>query len=111
MPERPVGGGGAFTGTSTVPREDAPARFAGRAAALPGFGRDLPEVLVRRREALTRLETGVVRRVPDLRRMAEANYREGTGDILELLDAMRSMRDIRLATYGSSRWRSWPRAR
>jgi cobalt-zinc-cadmium efflux system outer membrane protein len=54
-------------------------------------------VLVRRREALTRLETGVVRRVPDLRRMAEANYREGTGDILELLDAMRSMRDIRLA--------------
>jgi len=54
-------------------------------------------VLVRRREALTRLETGVVRRVPDLRRMAEANYREGTGDILELLDAMRSMRDIRIA--------------
>jgi outer membrane protein TolC len=27
----------------------------------------------------------------------EANYREGTGDILELLDAMRSMRDIRIA--------------
>jgi cobalt-zinc-cadmium efflux system outer membrane protein len=54
-------------------------------------------VLVRRREALTRLETGVVQRVPDLRRMAEANYREGTGDILELLDAMRSMRDIQIA--------------
>jgi outer membrane protein TolC len=29
--------------------------------------------------------------------MAEANYREGTGDTLELLDAMRSMRDIRIA--------------
>ena len=55
------------------------------------------QVLVRRREALTRLEAGVVRRVPDLRRMAEANYREGSGDILELLDAMRSMRDIRIA--------------
>ena len=54
-------------------------------------------VLVQRRDALTRLETGVVRRVPDLRRMAEANYREGTGDILELLDAMRSMRDIQIA--------------
>jgi cobalt-zinc-cadmium efflux system outer membrane protein len=53
-------------------------------------------VLVRRREALTRLETQVVQRSPALRQMAEEAYREGSADILELLDAMRSLKDIQI---------------
>ena len=53
-------------------------------------------VLVRRREALTRLESQVVQRTPILRQMAEDAYREGSADILELLDAMRSLKDIQL---------------
>ncbi len=53
-------------------------------------------VLAKRREALARLESAVVGRGPGLRRMAEAAYREGSGDILELLDAMRSLKDIQL---------------
>jgi outer membrane protein TolC len=32
-----------------------------------------------------------------LRQMAEDAYREGSADILELLDAMRSLKDIQLA--------------
>jgi cobalt-zinc-cadmium efflux system outer membrane protein len=53
-------------------------------------------VLVKRREALTRLESQVVQRTPMLRQMAEDAYREGSADILELLDAMRSLKDIQL---------------
>jgi cobalt-zinc-cadmium efflux system outer membrane protein len=53
-------------------------------------------VLVKRREALTRLEAQVVQRTPLLRQMAEDAYREGSADILELLDAMRSLKDIQL---------------
>jgi cobalt-zinc-cadmium efflux system outer membrane protein len=54
-------------------------------------------VLVKRREALARLETQVVQRSPALRQMAEEAYREGSADILELLDAMRSLKDIQVA--------------
>jgi cobalt-zinc-cadmium efflux system outer membrane protein len=54
-------------------------------------------VLAKRRAALTELETRVVQRVPMLRRMSEDAYREGGADILELLDAMRSVKDIQLA--------------
>ena len=54
-------------------------------------------VLAKRREALTELETHVVQRVPMLRRMSEDAYREGGADILELLDAMRSVKDIEIA--------------
>jgi len=54
-------------------------------------------VLAKRRDALTELETRVVQRVPALRRMSEDAYREGGADILELLDAMRSVRDIQIA--------------
>ena len=50
-----------------------------------------------RRDALARLEGGVVQRVPVLRQMAEDAYREGSGDILDLLDAMRSQRAIQLS--------------
>jgi cobalt-zinc-cadmium efflux system outer membrane protein len=53
-------------------------------------------VLLKRREALTRLEGQVVQRTPMLRQMAEDAYREGSADILELLDAMRSLKDIQL---------------
>jgi outer membrane protein TolC len=38
----------------------------------------------------------VSQRVPTLRRMAEAAYQEGSADILELLDANRSLRDFQL---------------
>ena len=54
-------------------------------------------VLAKRRAALTELETRVVERVPSLRRMSEDAYREGGADILELLDAMRSVKDIQIA--------------
>jgi hypothetical protein len=54
-------------------------------------------VLARRRAALNELETRVVQRVPSLRRMSEDAYREGGADILELLDAMRSAKDIQIA--------------
>ena len=54
-------------------------------------------VLTTRRAALTELETRVVQRVPLLRRMSEDAYREGGADILELLDAMRSVKDIEVA--------------
>ena len=53
-------------------------------------------VLARRRAALNELETRVVQRVPSLRRMSEDAYREGGADILELLDAMRSAKDIQI---------------
>jgi len=54
-------------------------------------------VLAKRRAALDELETRVVQRVPSLRRMSEDAYREGGADILELLDAMRSVKDIQIA--------------
>jgi cobalt-zinc-cadmium efflux system outer membrane protein len=54
-------------------------------------------VLKKRREALQSLESGVMGRLPTLRRMAEDAYREGSADILELLDANRSLRDFQLA--------------
>jgi outer membrane protein, heavy metal efflux system len=54
-------------------------------------------VLAKRRAALTELESRVVQRVPMLRRMSEDAYREGGADILELLDAMRSVKDIEIA--------------
>ena len=54
-------------------------------------------VLKKRREALQALEGAVSKRVPTLRRMAEDAYREGSADILELLDANRSLRDFQLS--------------
>jgi cobalt-zinc-cadmium efflux system outer membrane protein len=54
-------------------------------------------VLARRRAALDELETRVVQRIPQLRQMSEDAYREGGADILELLDAMRSVKDIQIA--------------
>ncbi len=54
-------------------------------------------VLAKRRAALDELETRVIQRVPSLRRMSEDAYREGGADILELLDAMRSVKDIQIA--------------
>jgi len=53
-------------------------------------------ILVARRRILGTLEEGVVQRVPDLRRMAEDAYREGRSDILDLLDASRSLKDLQL---------------
>jgi len=35
--------------------------------------------------------------MPTLRRMAEDAYREGRSDILELLDATRSLKDLQMA--------------
>ncbi|MEP7309639.1 MAG: TolC family protein [Acidobacteriota bacterium] len=54
-------------------------------------------VLKKRREALQSLERAVMGRIPTLRRMAEDAYREGSADILELLDANRSLKDFQLA--------------
>jgi len=51
---------------------------------------------VSRRQTLTAVEGDVMQRVPGLRQMAEDAYREGRGDILELLDASRSLKDIQL---------------
>ncbi len=54
-------------------------------------------VLAQRREALARFEQTVAGATPALRQMAEDAYREGTADILDLLDSMRAMRDIQLS--------------
>lgn len=54
-------------------------------------------VLGKRREALQTLEGTVMERIPTLRRMAEDGYREGRADILDLLDANRSLKDFQLA--------------
>lgn len=51
---------------------------------------------VGRRETLSTVDRDIVQRVPGLRRMAEDAYREGRGDILELLDASRSLKNIHL---------------
>jgi outer membrane protein, heavy metal efflux system len=53
-------------------------------------------VLAKRKEALRIFEGAVTDRVPVLRRMAEDAYREGSADILELLDANRSLRDLQV---------------
>jgi cobalt-zinc-cadmium efflux system outer membrane protein len=53
-------------------------------------------VLQKRKEALRTFEGAIGDRVPTLRRMAEDAYREGRADILELLDANRSLRDFQL---------------
>lgn len=53
-------------------------------------------VLAQRREALRRFDNEVAGPAPALRRMAEDAYREGSGDILELLDAMRTLSDIQV---------------
>jgi cobalt-zinc-cadmium efflux system outer membrane protein len=53
-------------------------------------------VLQKRKEALRAYDGAVGERVPTLRRMAEDAYREGSADILELLDANRSLRDFQL---------------
>ncbi len=53
-------------------------------------------VLLKRREALASLEQQVVDRLPALRKMAEDAYREGRTGILELLDAFRSARELRV---------------
>ena len=54
-------------------------------------------VLRKRKDGLQVFETAINERVPALRRMAEDAYREGNADILELLDANRSLRDVQLA--------------
>jgi len=54
-------------------------------------------VLQKRLEALRAFDGAVSERIPALRRMAEDAYREGSADILELLDANRSLRDYQLA--------------
>ena len=54
-------------------------------------------VLAQRKAALQTFEGSVSERVPVLRRMAEDAYRDGRADILELLDANRSLRDFQLA--------------
>jgi len=53
-------------------------------------------VLEKRRAAMQTFEGSVSDRVPTLRRMAEAAYQEGSADILELLDANRSLKDYQL---------------
>ena len=54
-------------------------------------------VLKKRRDALLAFDRAVSERVPTLRRMAEDAYREGSADLLELLDANRSLKDFQLA--------------
>ena len=54
-------------------------------------------VATERRAALAELDAAVSSRLPEMRTMAEAAYREGRGDILELLDAFRSLTQTRLA--------------
>lgn len=51
---------------------------------------------VSRQEILTLVDREIAQRMPELRRMAEDAYREGRGDILELLDATRSLKDLQM---------------
>jgi outer membrane protein, heavy metal efflux system len=54
-------------------------------------------VLAERRKAVQSFDTDVSGLIPVLRQMAEDAYREGRGGIVELLDAVRTVRDMRLA--------------
>ena len=54
-------------------------------------------VLTTRTAALHAFEGAVTERIPTLQRMAEDAYREGAADILELLDANRTLKDYHLA--------------
>lgn len=55
------------------------------------------QVTAERRAAFADLDAGITADVPKMREMAETAYREGRGGILELLDALRSLTDARLA--------------
>jgi cobalt-zinc-cadmium efflux system outer membrane protein len=55
------------------------------------------KVATERRAALADLDAAVSSRLPEMRAMAESAYREGRGDILELLDAFRSLTSTQLA--------------
>jgi cobalt-zinc-cadmium efflux system outer membrane protein len=71
-------------------------RYAAQAearAALAGAVRALSA----RRAALDAYDKGVGDRLPRLREMAEAAYRSGTANLLELLDSVRSAIEVRLA--------------
>ena len=67
-------------------------------------------VLKKRERALQSLEGAGERRLPTLRRMAEDAYREGSADILELLDAYRRSRTSSWRASSSSRPSSSPRS-
>jgi outer membrane protein, heavy metal efflux system len=54
-------------------------------------------VAAQRRAALAEIDAAVSSRLPEMRSMAEAAYREGGGGILELLDAFRSLTATQLA--------------
>lgn len=54
-------------------------------------------VYVEQRDTLREVETEMTERIPTIRRMAEESYRGGSSGILELLDALRSIRAIRIA--------------
>ena len=54
-------------------------------------------LLTKRRDALAFLEKSVVERSASLRQMAEAAYREGSSDILDLLDVLRKLKDVQVA--------------
>lgn len=49
-----------------------------------------------RRAAVTRFESSAVDRLPQIRTMAEASYRAGQGNIVDLLDALDAITDARL---------------
>jgi cobalt-zinc-cadmium efflux system outer membrane protein len=51
----------------------------------------------KRRAAVAEIESGVFAKLPELRAMAEAAYREGRGGILEWLDALRTLTSARLS--------------
>jgi len=55
-------------------------------------------VLLRRREALASLEGQSEKSMPQLRKMAEDAYRGGRTGILDLLDAFRAQKELRLRT-------------
>ncbi len=62
-------------------------------------------VAAERRAALSEIDAKVSARLPEMKTMAESAYREGRGDILDLLDALRSLTSTRLArvdAFGSA---------
>ena len=62
-------------------------------------------MLKKRREALQAFEGAVAERLPTLRRMAEDAYREGSADILDLLDANRSLEGLSAGADAAARSR------